>query len=474
MGYIRGSNRNQVTLFPESLDDYIPADHLVRVIDAFIDRQDLRLLKFQRAVAADTGRPGYDPADLLKLYVYGYFYRTRSSRLLEREAQRNLELIWLLKKLAPDFKTIADFRRDNGAGIQNLFRAFTRFCMGQGLITGALVAIDGSKFAAVNSKARNVSAAKLEQHLQALDARGRAYLAELDQNDQAEAAEQAPTAERIRTALKAIADKKVDVQARQVALQASGEKQLSTTDPDSRAMRSGSGHAVIGYNVQIAVDSAHKLIVDATPTSDCNDRHQLAVQALAVKELLGVETLDVVADKGYANGADYAQCQAHGITAYVPEIRSTPSPDHFGSDRFAYDAGTDCYRCPAGQRLHYRSTSQQQGRAVRRYKTDACGSCPLREQCTGDRRGRSIARAPFAEAVEAMAARTAARPERVQQRKCLVEHPFGTLKRAMNHGYFLTRRLPKVTTEIRLSALCYNLKRTMNILGGKAMMQALA
>lgn len=474
MAYIQGENRSQVTLFPEAMDDYIAADHLVRVIDAFVERQDLAELGFTKTRPAATGRPGYDPRVMLKLYVYGYFNQIRSSRKLEREASRNLELMWLLGKLAPDFKTIADFRKDHGKGIQGLFRSFTRFCAGQGLITGELVGIDGSKFRAVNSKARNDNRKKLERHLAALEAKGNQYLEALARIDAEEADQRPPDAETLRTAMHALEERKNDVKARQKALEESGEKQLSRTDPDSRAMRSGTGQNMIGYNVQMCVDHAHKMIVSMDPVQDGNDRQQLAAQAKGARDILGKDTLEVVADRGYASGEQFEQCEAAGITAYVPPVKSPDNGAHFSRDAFTYDASTDSYRCPADQTLICHATSRSHGRETRRYTTAACSSCPLKAQCTDNVRGRTLTRETHTAATERMRERMQAHSEMTQTRKALVEHPFGTIKRSLNQSYFLMKRLPHVRTEISLSALIYNLKRAITELGTKALLQALA
>ncbi|MDN5939937.1 MAG: IS1182 family transposase [Salinisphaera sp.] len=456
------------------MDDYIAEDHLVRVIDVFIERQNLDELGLEDARPAATGRPGYDPRAMFKLYVYGYFNQVRSSRKLEREAGRNLELMWLLGKLKPDFKTIADFRKDRGKAIQGLFRAFTRFCMGQGLITGELVGIDGSKFRAVNSKARNDNAKKLEKHLAALEAKGKQYLEELERTDAEEAGQTTPDAETLRAAITTLEARKDVVKARQKALQDSNQKQLSHTDPDSRAMRSGMGQNMIGYNVQTSVDSAEKMIVSVEPVQDGNDRQQLASQAEQVKHILGQATLSVVADRGYDSGEQLERCEQAGITAYVPPAKPPQrDSEKFSRDAFTYNADADTYQCPANQTLTYQSTSHSGNRQVRRYTTDACLECALKAQCTSDTRGRTVTRDLQTAARERAKARMAAHPEMMQTRKCLVEHPFGTIKRHLNQSYFLMKGLPNVRTEISLSALVYNLKRAINVIGARAMLQAM-
>lgn len=475
-GYIQGQSRDQGSLLPGLLDDYVGEAHLVRVIDRYIECQDMRSLGFERFEPAATGRPGYDPRLMLKLYLYGYLNRVRSSRRLESESGRNVELMWLLGKLSPDFKSIADFRRDNGLAVRALCREFSVFCIRQGLIKGDLVAIDGSKFAGVNHKGRNFNADKLTKRLTALDEKIAAYLKELDANDAADTSGPPPDQAAVHKALKALEARKNQLQSHQQTLTASGERQISLTDPDARAMKSGGGGAVVGYNVQTAVDATHKLIVNFQITNDGNDRNQLAVQAQAVKSLLGVEHLEVVADAGYADGEQYTQCQESGITAYVPACPSNNNEHRglFGKQRFAYDATADTYHCPAGETMIFRGTSLHGGQNIRLYRTPACEGCALRNQCTDNKRqGRVITRSPHAAAVEAMTNRIKEHSDKIKRRKEIVEHPFGTIKRTMNQGYFLTRRIPKVTTEMSLTVLCYNLRRVINILGAKGMMQSL-
>ena len=475
-GYIQGQSREQGSLLPGLLDDYIGEGHLVRVIDRYVECQDMRSLGFERFEPAATGRPGYDPRLMLKLYLYGYLNRLRSSRRLESESQRNVELMWLLGKLSPDFKSIADFRRDNGPAVRALCREFSVFCVSQGLMKGELVAIDGSKFAGVNHKGRNFNADKLAKRLAALDEKIAAYLKELDANDAADPSGPPPDQAAVREALKVLEARKTQLQGHQKALAASGERQICLTDPDARAMKSGGGGAVVGYNVQTAVDATHKLIVNFEITNDGNDRNQLAAQAQAAKSLLGVEHLEVVADAGYADGEQYALCQDSGITAYVPECpgNNNEHRGRFGKQRFVYDPAGDTYRCPAGETMRFRGTSLTGGQLMRLYRTPACDGCALRDRCTDNKRqGRVITRMPHAAAVEAMAQRVKEQPDKIQRRKEIVEHPFGTIKRTMNQGYFLTRRFPKVTTEMSLTVLCYNLRRVINILGAEGMMQSL-
>ena len=474
VGHIEGRSREQTVMFPEALDDYVVADNAVRVIDAWVDGQDLVGLGFARVEPAATGRPGYDPGDLVKLYVYGYMNRVRSSRLLERETHRNVELMWLMRCLRPDFKTIADFRKDNGKAIGGLFRQFVLFCQDQGLVAGELVAIDGSKFVAVNNPGRNFTAEKLKGRIERLERSIGEYLQELNQADAAQP--EAPRAEDIARTLEHLRENQANAQARLEQLQATGESQLSLTDGDARAMKTPQHGSVVGYNVQSVVDSRHKLIVEFAVTNEGNDRNQLGAMALRTKGALGLEAFEVVADTGYANADEVARCAQEGITTYLraPVIPGNEARGLYGKNRFEYDPSSDSYRCPAGQVLNYQSTSQHEGRAVKLYGTLACKDCPMRAACTTSReKGRVITRPINQDHLDAAAARAKAHPEIMRERKCLAEHPFGTLKRAWDQGYFLMRGMAKVSTEISLSVLSYNLKRTISILGVQNLLAAI-
>jgi transposase len=475
MGYICGESRNQIYLLPETIDDYIGEDNPVRFLDAFVEKLDLEKLGFQHAVASETGRPAYDPGDLLRLYLYGYLNRIRSSRRLEKEAARNLELMWLLRRLRPDFKTIADFRKDNLKAIKQVCREFTVLCQGLDLFGGELVAIDGSKFQAVNSKSRNFSETKLKELIAALDAKIEEYLKQLDRRDLEEAEVQTPTAEALKAKLERWRERKQRYEGYQLLLQESGEKQISLTDADSRKMLVGQGSQV-GYNVQVAVDEKHKLIVEHEVTNAVTDQDQLAPMAERAKERLGVEKLEVLADMGYYDGAEVKKCEQQQITAYIPKPLTSANTKLglFGKELFQYDTAKDVYVCPAGEELTYRFGTKEKGRAIRYYSTSACGSCALKPQCTRNKENRRITRWEYEEVLEKMAQRVQQHPELMRQRKTIVEHPFGTIKRWMEQGYFLMRGKEKVGAEMSLTVLAYNLRRVLNILGVKPLIQALA
>ncbi len=474
MSFIEGVGRNQQTLFPEVLDEYVPPDHPIRFIDAYVDQLDLAALRFDRAEPAETGRPGYDPADLLKLYMYGYLNGICSSRKLERETLRNVELMWLLRRLRPDFKTIAEFRRRNRTALPALFREFTMLCKRLDLFGAELVAIDGSKFRAVNSKKRNYSRPMLEEILHAVDERITRYLdasETADRNDEQQTNATGDRAEEL-TKLKTRA---AEVRAMLAELDATGESQISLTDPESRTMKVRVGTDVC-YNAQTAVDDRHKLIVAAEVTNEPTDRNWLSRMAIDARDAMDAENLSVVADRGYSSAREVEACIAANITPYLPkpETSANKALGLFTKNDFRYDAERDLYVCPAGEELTFRHASHEKGRDVRYYRTYACGHCPLRSRCTRNRQSRRISRSANEHVLEQMQARVAARPDILRRRKAIVEHPFGTIKRWMNQAYFLTRGLLSVRAEFSLSALAYNLKRVLAIVGVRALIAALA
>jgi transposase len=473
MGYIEGEDRKQTVLFPEVLDDYISEENAVRFIDVYIEGLDLSELGFLKAIPKETGRPPYDPGDLLRLYVYGYLNRTRSSRRLEIEAGRNVELMWLMGKLRPDFKTIADFRKDNAQGIKQVCREFTLWCKRLELFGGELVAIDGSKFRAVNSPKRNFTEKKLRRMLKEIDGKIQEYLKELDRQDQKESGQRGLSPEQLKEKIEQYQQRRAQYQQIKSNLEQSEESQASLTDPESRSMRVGHG-VEVSYNVQIVVDHKHKLVVEHEVTNEVTDQGQLSAMAKKAQETLGVQTLEVVADRGYYNGGEVKACEESGMTVYVPKPNSSNfKRGLFTKEDFIYEPDKDCYRCPAGKELSYRYQSLEQGRQMRTYQISGCKSCELRSGCSINKKGiRAIRRWVDEAILEAMARRIAEKPEKVELRKCLVEHPFGTIKRAMNQGYFLMRGLSKVGAETSLTILAYNLKRVINILGMRKMMEA--
>ena len=480
MNYIAGSDRGEVLLLPEALEDYLAPENPVRFIEAFVARLDLAKEGFGNAQLNETGRPPYDPGDLLRLYLYGYLNRVRSSRGLEREALRNLEVIWLLRKLRPDFKTIADFRRDNAQGIKAVGRQFTLLCRKLELFGGELVAIDSTKIKGQNAKGRNYSAAKVAALLSEVDQKVSVYLAELDQSDAQEASPESGLGPRLSAAelkekIAQLTERKSELSAVAHELEESGASQLSTTDPDCRAMSMGRG-STIGYNVQAAVDAKHSLIMATEVTNTTSDSGALGTMALQAQEALGAEKLKVVADKGYYNGKEVLLCDTIGVTAYVakPLTSANTARGLYGKESFKYDAHQNCYWCPAGKKLTYRFSTNELGRAISYYQASECKSCPLKAKCTRNKENRRITRAAFEEVQEKMAERVARNPHLMRRRKALIEHCFGTIKRSLGYDYFLCRGKRAVTTEVNLTVLAYNLKRVCNLVGVRELIAAVS
>jgi len=474
MAHISGIDRSQVLLLPEAVDDYVGADNPVRFIDAFVEGLDLAAAGFERVGPKATGRPGYDPADLLKLYIYGYLNRVRSSRRLEAETKRNLEVIWLLRRLTPDFKTIADFRRVNRAAFRRVFREFVALCRGLDLFGRELVAVDGTRIKAVNNRERNFTKAKLEKALAASDERLARYLALLDEAD-AEDADGPGSGETgdLQKKIAAIQGRRARLQGHREALEKSGEDQISLTDSDSRAMHA-STRVGVGYNIQIAVDVKHKLIAEQQVHSKVSDLGLLAQTAEAARENLGVERIDCVADRGYFKIEDIEACEAAGVVAYVakPIRGSAASQGLFTKEQFRYDAANNVYICPGGERLEPRRKRKiRDNDAIGYVNRAACKSCALREGCTKTP-FRMVTRYANEVVLDRMAERLAARPQVLDQRRESVEHPFGSIKQWMGQGAFLMRRLENVRGEFSLTALAYNLRRAINLVGIPALIAA--
>jgi transposase len=462
-GYVEGVDRNQATLFPDRLDDFGDADNPVRVADAFVDALDLGELGFSRAVAASIGRPGYHPAVLLKLYVYGYLNRIASSRRLEREAARNVELMWLTGRLAPDHKTIADFRRDNGDAIRKVCSRFVLLCRRMGLFGEVVVAIDGSKFKAVNNRDQNFTPAKMQRRLAEIEAAIARYMVEMDGAD-AELGGEARV-EHLEQKLAALHAYMAGLKLIDEQLRASPDGQVSLSDPDARSMNTR-GSGIVGYNVQAAVEAGHHLVVAHDVVMTGSDRAQLSPMASAAREATGASSVEVVAGRGYYSGQEVLACERAGIAAHVPKsITSNAVADgRFGKEDFVYEPSSDSYRCPAGETLIYRYTANEGGQAIRLYWTSICGVCALKAHCTTGKE-RRVRRWEHEHVLDAMNERLARRPELMQVRRSVVEHVFGTLKHWMGATHFLTRGLANVRTEISLQVLAYNLKRVMKIAG---------
>jgi transposase len=475
MGHIEGATRTQQILFPEALDDYVAEDNPVRFIDAFVDSLDLDALGFRHTQPAATGRPSYAPRDLLKLYIYGYMNRIRSSRRLEKETHRNVELLWLLRKLHPDFKTIADFRKDNAKAFKQVFRAFVLLCKEWGLFGQELVAIDGTKIKAVNSKRRNFTQAKLSETLKRIDTHIEQYLHDLDAADAAEPESQQTSAGHLREKIRQLRERKDRYEGLLREMECPGQSQVSLTDPDSRAMPK-SPKVDVGYNAQVAVDAKHKLFVVQEVTNAVTDVDQLSGIAIQAQETLAVEQINVVADMGYYHGEEIKACEEAGIESYVaqPLTSANRKLGLYGKEQFTYEPEHDCYRCPAGQALTFRFATVELGRHIRYYATPACRTCAIKARCTRNKEGRRITRWVHEHVLERMQQRVEANPALMKKRKQIVEHPFGTIKHWHDQGYFLMKGLEKVRAEFSLSTLAYNLRRVMTILGVPHMLRALA
>ena len=475
MSHITGHDRSQTLFLPESVDDYVGPENPVRFIDAFVDGLDLTLAGFTRVVPKWTGRPSYAPKDLLKLYIYGYFNRVRSSRRLEAETHRNIEVIWLLRHLKPDFKTIADFRSHNRDAFRPIFRQFVLLCRQLDLFGRELLAVDGTRIKAVNNKDRNFTRASLTQFINLADAKFDDYLQRLDQSDVTENATVGSRVKNLAEKIAAIGERRTRCNAMLAELDRTGEDQISLTDPDSRAMAAHTRVAV-GYNVQIAVDVKHKLIVEQQVTNQVVDMGLLTQTVEPAKEVLGVETIAVVADKGYFKIEDIEACETAGIEPYVPRPQRGPSVKAglFRKDEFQYDAASDSYICPAGRRLHPYSSSLLRGLKKINYVNKlACDDCAIRSRCTAGK-FRTVSRLENEAVLDRMQARLAKRPDVLDRRRETVEHPFGSIKQWMNQGASLMRGLRKVRAEFSLTALAYNLRRVLNIVEFAELMAAVA
>ena len=470
--FVEGESRLQSTLFPDQLDDYIAEDNPVRVIDVFVDEMDLYKMGF-KIIPAQTGRPAYHPATMLKIYIYGYLNRVQSSRRLEHETQRNVELMWLLGRLTPDFKTIADFRKNNTKAIQSVCREFVMICRKLDLFSDAFVAIDGSKFKAVNHRDLNFTRAKLKYRINLIDESIAKYLSQIDSADRQEALVAKVRVERLENKISNLKKEVKRLNKIEVALEATPDKQISLTDPDARSMKTR-GTGVVGYNVQAAVDTKHHIIVTHEVTNIGNDRAQLSRIAKQAKTVVGSDHLRVVADRGYYKGEEILECEQSGITAFLPKPQTSgnQSKGLFGKRDFIYRHESDTYDCPGGEQATYRFSREEKGKVIRRYWSSACLSCPIKAQCTTGQY-RRISRWEHETVLEVVDARLEQQPDMMKICRSTVEHPFGTIKYRMGSTHFQMKTLKKVGAEMSLHVLAYNIKRVLKIIGAVPLMEAM-
>jgi transposase len=473
--FVEGEDRGQASLLPACLADYVDEDNPARVIDAFVEALDLDSLGF-RSVPAATGRPGYHPATLLRLYIYGYLNRIQSSRRLERECHRNIELMWLTGRLAPDFKTVADFRRDNGAAIIAACAQFIVICRQIGLLQRPLAVVDGSKFKGVNARRKNFTRGKVKRRLGRLNEAIAGYLTSLDAADREENLNRAASCERLRGKLALLEAQVQRLKEMEAAVEAAPDHQVSLTDPDTRLMVTGDRLAgVVGYNVQTAVEPEHHLIIAHEVTNHVGDRGQLPDMAAKAKAALGLEAIDVIADKGYFSGPDLIACRDMGVSALVPksDTSNARAAGRYGKEDFLYLPDRDAYRCPAGEVLTRRFETMEGDLTMSVYWTTACSACPLKPHCTTGKQ-RRVRRWEHEGVVEALSARMKAIGDAMAIRRETVEHPFATIKAWMGATHFLCKGLKAVRTEMSLHVLAYNLRRLLTILGVSKLRAALA
>jgi transposase len=473
--FVEGEDRRQPTLLPSCLDDYVAEDNPARVIDVFVEELDLGGLGFA-VVPAVTGRPAYHPATMLKLYIYGYLNRVQSSRRLERDAQRNIELMWLTGKLAPDHKTIANFRKDHGPAIQGACAQFVVLCRQIGLFTQALAAVDGSKFKAVNTRDKNFTATKLKKRMEQVAEHIAGYLQDLDTADRQEGEAAEARAGKLKNKIATLRAQMQALKAMEAEVAAAPDGQVSLTDPDARSMAtSGRGSGIVGYNVQSVVEAEHHLIVAHDVVTTGSDRQQLAAMSQKAKAAMGAEHLEMLADRGYFSGEEILACESLGVTPYVPKpLTSGAKADgRFGKQDFVYLPDENAYRCPGGSLLPHHMTTVERGLTLHRYWDRAsCQACALKPQCTPSVE-RRITRWEHEAVIDAMQQRIDLTPHAMRTRRRTAEHPFGTIKAWMGHTHFQMKRLKNVKTEISLHILAYNLKRVMQILGPGPLMAAI-
>jgi transposase len=472
MNHIIGLAREQITLFPEAIEDYLSAENPVRFLDAFVDQLDTTKMSLCHADVKETGRPPYDPKDLLKLYLYGYLNRIRSSRLLERETQRNLEVFWLLKRLQPDHKTISDFRRNNASALREVFKQFVILCKSLELFGSELLAIDSTKFKASNARDRVKDKEQLDKSIVHITESINQYLVQLDENDAKD--KQTTSSVDLQKKIDSLKDQKQLLEQAKTELQNNRQKYVSLTDPDCRLMKNDR-RIEPAFSMQTAVDAKHSLIVDYELTQDAADNNHLASLATSAKQVLAVETLTVCADAGYYDTVDLKLCDDQKLTTYVPIPKQkisnktkTPLSDYY-AEKFIYNEASDTYQCPQDNTLRQFRTRQDKRdhRLIYVYRTPACLQCSVHHQCTTSPRGRHIYRWEHEVVLDRLKQRLVRNPEIIKQRKAIIEHIFGTIKKIWGYSALLLRRLTNVAGEVALMNLTYNIRRVLNIVGTK-------
>jgi transposase len=478
MRYIAGVDRKRTVLLPDCIDDYVAEDNQVRLIDAFVETLDIEELGFKNCKPKDTGKPGFNPKDLIKLYIYGYMNRTTSSRELEAGTYKNIELMWLLRKLKPDHKVIADFRKDNGEAIREVFRQFVQLCKQWNLFGKEVIAVDGSKFRASNSKKNNFNEKNLNRRLRYIDEKIEHYMSEMDETDECEETSKKPDENEIDNRIKELKRRKALYEGYKQELEDKDIGEISTTDPDARLMAVNNNGVDVCYNVQTVVDSKHKLIVDCNVINNPTDHGQLSVMGKSAKDVLEVDNIKALADKGYYNADDLKVCEKEHITAYVSKqafSNSTGEREYY-TDRFRYDKEKNVYVCPAGKELKCIRKSPINGntKSIKYRNYEACNNCVCKSKCTTSDKGREISRSLDQDFLDTIDERTSSNKELYKARQMIVEHPFGTIKRGWGISYFLTRGLESVRTEASLAFLAYNMKRVINIMGIKKILKRLS
>jgi len=469
MRHITGTAREQIWLEAPSLDDYVGEDNLVRLIDLFVDAQDLEKMGFSHSKTKETGRPPYHPGDMAKLYIYGYLNRTRSSRRLEAETLRNVEVMWLMKNLKPDDKTICNFRKENPDGIKELYRSFNKICLQASLIGGEISSLDGTKIKADNSRKNRYTKEEAANILLRLDKKVDEYMAELDKND----AETDFDREKVMSILNRLSERKTKFETILRKIEENGGEPVCTTDEEAKLMKQGGGKGFdVCYNVQAAVDGKHGLVVEYEVTDSCNDMNELSGMAIAAKDAMEADKLKILADTGYSNGKEISKCEESGIECYIPSAKPSrqPEDERYHRKNFPYSPETDTVTCPEGNELSYKRTRERDGNRVYANRS-ACLSCLCKEKCTKSKTLREIEINPYQPCVILANDRAKANPDLYKRRQELSEHPFGVVKSVWGFGQFLCRGKAKTSCETALMFLAFNLRRAINVKGVKKLME---